>query len=311
MNRSGVPVKAILAPLACGALAACACLAPGYADPQLEDLFNAERTFARDASRIGVRPAFLAHFADDAIVFMPGPVRYVEHVKAHPATGDPMATLLEWSPQAGAVSRAGDVGFTAGPSRWSKRGDPAAEVGHGYYFSVWTRVGGAWKVAIDAGVTLSAPAPAEGVPNMRTPILWHAEEPRLDAAQRAAALEALFAMERMPRTRGVVARGGAASEAGTPWRDLLALSPIVVRDGAPPLTGDAVARDADASPPTRIEWSPQAGAVAASGDLAYTYGASRMTSGTAVTMPGYYVHVWQREGRDAWRLRAEVDLPGG
>ena len=311
MKRRAALEKAILTLLACGALAACACLAPGYADMRLEDLFNAERTFARDASRIGVRPAFLAHFADNAIVFMPGPVRYVEHVKAHPATGDPMATLLEWGPQAGAVSRAGDLGFTTGPSRWSRRGDPAGEVGYGYYFSVWERVGGAWKVAVDAGVTLGAPAPTEGVPNMRTPIVWHAEEPRLDAVQRAATLETLLAMERMPRTRAAVAGGGAAPEAGTPWGDLLAPSPIVVRDGAPPLTGDAVAHDAVASPPTRIEWSPQAGAVAASGDLAYTYGTSRMTTGAASTVAGYYVHVWQREGRDAWRLRAEVDLPGG
>ena len=85
--------------------------------------------------------------------------------------------------------------------------------------------------------------------------------------------------------------------------------PVPGGSGAPPLAGDAVARDADASPPTRVEWTPQAGAVAASGDLADTYGAARTTTGGAV-VDSYYVHVWQREGLGAWQLRAEVRLPG-
>ena len=52
MHRPATLAKATLAVLACGVLAACACLAPGYADSRLEDLFNAERDFALPAKMI-------------------------------------------------------------------------------------------------------------------------------------------------------------------------------------------------------------------------------------------------------------------
>jgi ketosteroid isomerase-like protein len=285
-------------------LAGCACLAPGYSDVALEGLFNAERDFARDASLIGARPAFLKHFDDDAITFLPGPVRFVDHARAHPVA-DPMATLLEWGPQSGAVSRAGDLGFTTGPTRWSKRGEPRGEVGHGYYFSVWSRASGTWKVVLDAGVPQPAPAGADDLPNMRTPIDFSRATVTLDPAARVAARDALFAMERAPRSLGVAMPGAPA-----PWRDLLGPSPVLVQAGITPLRGRDVAGFADAAPPTRVEWMPSGGAVASSGDLAYTYGASRTVVGTAAPVEGYYVHVWQREATGDWKLKAEADLPG-
>jgi ketosteroid isomerase-like protein len=286
-------------------LAGCACLAPGYSDVALEGLFNAERDFARDASQIGARPAFLKHFDDDAIAFLPGPVRFVDYARAHPVA-DPMATVLEWGPQAGAVSRAGDLGFTTGPTRWSKRGDPRGEAGHGYYFSVWSRASGTWKVVLDAGVPQPPPAGAADLPNMRTPIDFSRMTVALDPAARAAARDALFALERAPRALGVAMPSGAP-----PWRDLLGHSPILLQAGAPPLQGRDVARWADAAPPARIEWSPAGGSVASSGDLAYTWGASRIAAGNAAAVDGYYVHVWQRDVITGdWKLKAEADLPG-
>jgi ketosteroid isomerase-like protein len=285
-------------------LGGCACLAPGYSDVALEGLFNAERDFARDASQIGMRPAFLKHFDDDAVAFLPGPVRFVDYARAHPVA-DPMATLLEWGPQAGAISRAGDLGFTTGPSRWSTRGHPRGEVGHGYYFSVWSHESGTWKVVLDAGVPQPPPAGADDLPNMRTPIDFSRTTVTLDPTARAAARDALFAMERMPRALGVTLPAGAP-----PWRDLLGHSPILVQDGTPPLRARDVARWADAAAPTRIEWTPAGGGVAVSGDLAYTYGASRTIAGSAAPVDGHYVHVWQRDAAGDWKLKAEVDLPG-
>jgi ketosteroid isomerase-like protein len=304
MSRAAATARIALATLAAVVVTGCACLAPGYSDVALEGLFNAERDFARDASLIGTRPAFLKHFDDDAIAFLPGPVRFVDYARAHPVP-DPMATLLEWGPQAGAVSRVGDLGFTTGPSRWSKRGNPRGEVGHGYYFSVWSHASGTWKVVLDAGVPQPPPAGAADLPNMRTPIDFSRMTVTLDPAARAAARDALLALERAPRTLGVAIPGGPAA-----WRDLLGPSPILVQAGIPPLRGRDVADFADAASPTRVEWTPAGGAVAVSGDLAYTYGASRRIAGSAAPVDGHYVHVWQRDPTGDWKLKAEADLPG-
>ncbi len=294
--------------LACALAAGCTTLAPGYADLTLENLFNAERSFARAAAVKGVRASFIDNFAAGAVVFQPGPVRYAEFIRTRPAPADPLVTLLEWGPQAGAVSHAGDLGYTTGPSRFSKRNDPKAEVGYGYYFSVWTRASGEWKVLVDAGVTQASAPPQEGIPNMRAPI-WRQPDPVLTDAQRSANRDALFAMERMPRNFGNA--GGAGSTGATAYADLLTPSSRLLRNDQPMLVGNALADYVAAQPATRIEWTPIDGAIAVSDDLAYTYGTSKRIAGGAAPVDGYYVHVWQRDATGAWKLIAEVSLPGG
>ena len=52
-----------------------------------------------------------------------------------------------------------------------------------------------------------------------------------------------------------------------------------------------------------LEWEPQDGMVAASGDLAYTWGISKVTnkrSGTAKYFYGKYTTIWIKEGGE-WR----------
>jgi ketosteroid isomerase-like protein len=297
-------MKRFALPLACLGLAACTTLAPGYADPSLENLFNAERAFASDAYARGVRASFLAHFAPDAIVFQPGPVKYADLVKDRPASPDPLATIVEWGPQAGAVSRSGDLGFTTGPTRVSNRRDAKAPVGYGYYFSVWSRAGGEWRVIVDAGVSQTLPPPQEGVPNMRTAIFHHAQAPLTDA-QHAASRDALLAFERTPRAFAF----GNAPAGALAYRDLLLPATRWLRNDQPALVGKALADHVDREPAGRVEWTPMAGAIAASDDLAYTYGTSRRFVGVEAPIDGYYVHVWQRARDDAWKLLAEVSLP--
>lgn len=295
-------MRSLALPFACAGLAACTSLAPGYSDPSLENLFNAERAFARDAYAQGIRASFLQHLVPGAIVFEPGPVRYADVVEARAPAADPLATLLEWGPQAGAVSRANDLGFTTGPTRSSKRHDPDASASHGYYFSVWSRANGAWQVVVDAGVSQASPPPQEGVPNMRTPIHL-GKAPVFTPAQHAASREALLRLERMPRAVGDAPSGALA------YCDLVTPATRSLRNGRPVIVGKALARHVAALPPGRIEWTPIDGAIAASDDLAYTYGTTRNISGGTVAMDGYYVHVWQRDFEQKWKLIADVSLP--
>src|SRR6266487_5966043 len=140
-------------------LGACS-TAPTYPDATLEALFDAERAFAHDSTERGIRAAFLEHFATDGIDFRPGPGAMRERMLARPAPADPLALLLDWSPQAGAVARSGDLGFTTGPYSLRNQRDASAPTRYGYFLSVWKRENGVWRVALDAGVsTPGAPQP--------------------------------------------------------------------------------------------------------------------------------------------------------
>jgi ketosteroid isomerase-like protein len=302
-------MRTLVAILAILSVAACAELRPGYTDVELQGLFDAERAFARDAVAVGARPAFIAHFDADAVLLAPAPMRYADYVKAHPAPADPRAVLLEWAPQAGAISHAGDLGFTTGPTRISRRNDPKADTTYGYYLSVWSRDRGEWKVVVDAGVTQSAPPPQGDLANVMTPSpAWmfpsqRPPEAPLSPAARDAQRDALFALERS-------VHAFADAPGMITLQTYATASTIVLRNAAPIQNGGLLSGyPPGAMAATRVDWDPAAGAVAASGDLAYTYGALRLHEGGAAPADAYYVHVWQRDSRGDWKLAAEVMLP--
>ena len=82
-----------------------------------------------------------------------------------------------------------------------------------------------------------------------------------------------------------------------------------MRNDEPVLVGNALSRYLSTRPAGRVAWTPLAGAVAGSDDLAYTYGRSRESIGAAAPVDGYYVHVWQRDMGGDWKLIAAVSLP--
>ena len=241
----------------------------------------AERAFARDALERGVRAAFLTAFDPAGLMFVPAPTRVGEVFAEPPA--DPMATLLEWAPVASGVAASGDFGFTTGPAKISRR-DGSRAPGYNTFFSVWKRVGEApWRVVLDAGV--SAPGPVPPGTLQPAPAV-HGKAPGA-----AASLDALTRLE-----------------SAAPWtRDamLARLAPDaqIQRAGTLPVQGAAAI--AGAWPPGEETLRPLGGDVAASGDLAYTYGEVASAQGT-----GHYVHLWTREatGR-AWRVGVALRLP--
>lgn len=140
------------------AIAACA-LEPPRAD--VREIEEAERAFARLADEIGVRPAFVANFADDAVWMIPAPTTLAAAHAARPGPADPRAVRLEWGPAIAGIAASGDLGYSTGPSRFSLR-DGSRPAAHGIYFSIWKRLpDGRWRVALDTGVQQSAPVAEE------------------------------------------------------------------------------------------------------------------------------------------------------
>src|ERR1700687_4283220 len=125
-------------------------------------LADTERAFSRRSQEEGMRAAFLAHLADDAVLFRPGPVPGREYTEARPAP----PSELTWWPVYVEVAASGDLGYTTGPYNLRETGAGAGgETQHGYYVTMWRRqAGGAWKVVADLGVATPPPVGSDATP---------------------------------------------------------------------------------------------------------------------------------------------------
>lgn len=282
-------------------LAACTSVPEAPADGMLEDLFAAERSFARASTEHGIRAAFLEYFAQDGVDFRPGPGPTRERLLARPAPADPLAFVLDWSPQAGAVARSGDLGFTTGPYSLRNQRDASVPTRYGYFFSIWKRENGVWRVAVDAGVSTPR-APEPGLRGARagqskSPSPWLPPW----AALRGRGVEALLALEHEPQSLD-------PEPAGVPSHfELLSPSVRLLRDESYAVLGADAVRKALAAPGRSVRWMPSGSGAAASDDLGYTYGRYERRDGSEEAV-GYYVHVWQRDDAGGWRITAEVLL---
>jgi hypothetical protein len=116
---------------------------------------DAERAYAAMAQEKGQWTAFRATAAPGAIMFVPDPVDAAEFLKNRK---DP-AVAVKWQPAQSYLSCDGKTGANLGP--WQRPNSV------GYFTTVWTRSGGAWRWNVDFGDGLKAAmaaAPAKLTP---------------------------------------------------------------------------------------------------------------------------------------------------
>ncbi len=281
--------KAVALWAALGALIVGAATAAGSGAQ--EALAAAERAFARTAAEQGVKPAFLAYLGDDAVLFRPGAVPGRKWMQDHPEP----AIRLDWSPSFVQVAQAGDLGYTTGPYELRSTDPKDADVGYGRFVTVWRRQpGGAWRVALDAGVPTPPPPPAAAALEYGRPLA--AVSPPA-AVGPAAERETLLAADR------VLAAAVAAEGAPAAYAAHLGEGARLLRAGAPPAVGAAAIRAALAAAALKLAWRPADGAVSRSGDLGYTYGtASFSREAGGPTRDAVYLRLWERAPGGDWKL---------
>ena len=109
--------------------------------------------------------AFLAFWAEDAAMFPPGEPVVVgkEKILAEwaPILTDPNASLT-WSPDKVEIAGSGDLGYTYGRYRSTRKGaDGQPIIRNGKYVTIWRKgTDGSWRVVVDLG-TPSDPPPAK------------------------------------------------------------------------------------------------------------------------------------------------------
>jgi ketosteroid isomerase-like protein len=292
--RGTLAAFAITASVAC-APAACA-HEPDAEEIALGSLVDAEIAFARMGWERGVHAAFLANFASDGVVFEPKPARLRETWGARSAPEDPLALRLEWTPAQAGVARSHDFGYTTGPYTAWNTAKPDHQR-HGVFFSVWQRnAAGKWQVILDAGVTTPLAVDFAS--------LGASPRPRFEGRSKPAS-------ERRRLLAREASGFGAKAAAITPTRyaELLTDDARLHRNGALPLASRVAVASETAHRMRDVTWTPINARVAASGDMAVTYGEYRETDRASMVRRGYYVHLWLRERAGRWRLAYDIALP--
>ena len=115
------------------------------------------------------------------------------------------------------------------------------------------------------------------------------------------------------RAFAAVAKAKGARTAFTEFADPQA---IMFRAGVGPVKGlDAIGRVFEDPPAATPVWEPEAAEVAASGDLAYTWGPFTWTpvpTGPLAGKPpltGYYVSIWKKQPDGRWKWVVDLGVP--
>jgi ketosteroid isomerase-like protein len=273
-------------------------------NPALSSLVEAERSFARTSLKIGTRPSFMKFFADDAVVFRPGPVRYKEVMKDVPLPANPRETSLEWEPLYADVSASGDMGYTTGPAVWTDHSPAKRPQYYGYYFSVWKKQPtGEWKVAFDVGT--EQPGPYTGPRAFHAPAVVERKEaiPTSTPEEHVVSLmnverEFLEAVQKEGATNAIARYAGKEAR--------------VYREKEIPMVGSDSLRTYFSFKPYLSQWNPMFCDVALSGDMGYVYGGYEVAASGAASAQvenGFYLRVWKRDGTNTWKFVAEVTSP--
>ncbi|QQS47583.1 MAG: hypothetical protein IPM66_02680 [Acidobacteriota bacterium] len=263
--------------------------------PRLEELIEAERSFARLAREKGVEASFLANFAEDGLSFEPQPIILKQVWGRRPPRPESPAVSLEWAPTYGDISLAGDLGYSTGPFLINDRNSRVSPRRHGLFFSVWKKQADElWKVEVDLGVQLDSmwlPLDAEFEPAGGS----------LSGMSIPAGVATLSAMlEAEDRFLGE----GKQGKISTAWRS--ALSPLarIYRPKQQPVKGEAEMkrwivgrRGIYAGERIRAD-------IARSCEIGYTVGRYEITGEDAAT--GYWVRIWKLDRESKWKIVFDV-----
>ncbi|HYR87982.1 MAG TPA: DUF4440 domain-containing protein [Terriglobia bacterium] len=252
---------------------------------ELNSLIETERAFARLSVGKGTRDAFLANLNNESIIFRPQAVPGKLWMEKNP----PPTSQLSWQPAFADIAKSADLGYTTGP--WEIRRTPQdAPGGFGHYVTVWRKqADGAWKIAIDIGISHAVPPKPASV-----------ESPRIgsDVEQRHAENEIQVA-------RGVLLDAERAFSTSTEtYLNVLAGDARLYRNNSFPFVGQAAIRRALVDYKGTFAWKVINADVSGSVDLAYTYGTAEFKAAdtSKAVERVNYLRIWKRQTGGDWKV---------
>jgi ketosteroid isomerase-like protein len=255
----------------------------------LQTLVESERAFAQTSVEHGLRNSFLQFFADDSVVFTPGPT----NGKKFYANYDDKGRQLNWGPIFATISRAADLGFTTGPWEMKKSALDAKPFAFGDFVSIWKKQpDNSWKVIVDLGVDHPAPSQLPGDMQLVQP----SDQPGvfdLDLVRRD--------LEKAEKALGEALAKDAGAAVATSAADNVRL----YRENAFPAVGKTAASRLLGSEHGKMTRKTSGGGMSSSGDLAYRYGSYALERSDG-NEQGYFLSIWILDPTHGWQIIADV-----
>ena len=255
---------------------------PGSGQTQsVHSLLGTEEEFAGVSALTSADSAFLQFIAPDGVLLRPDPVNGKEWLQSHPSP----TLMLRWRPALGVASSAGDLGFTTGPFEDWDTDDTSGSRYHGEFVTAWKRqADGQWRFVFDFGISHSEDTWQKAVP--------------------ARGIEFDSPKESPVDTDGL--RHSLVTAPMDPSLNLLRSHVLLLRPGSLPIADPDRASSILELESKSIARTLIFADVAASGDLAYTYGRFTQSIEAGPAKSGYYFTVWKMNPLHRWDVLWDV-----
>ena len=265
----------------------------------VKSLVASEGAFAAMAQQKGINDAFLAYLAEGSILFHPAP----SDARARYNVPEKDTGLLYWVPEIAGVSASGDLGWTSGPFEYRKEKTQEKPIATGHYVTLWKKQSdGSWKVVLDAGIS----HPLDGGVKPVQVRIW--EIPFKDKAPTVAGL----AREKAALLKREKQLSPSGPKGVKELLNLMGKDGRVYRKGKAPIIGREAAAKVLGGDDAGFQFEPAFATLAASGDLAYTYGIGTSKSAEGMEPAGEkfsYLHIWERQKDGAWGIILDLTTP--
>lgn len=275
------------------------------------ELMAADQSFADRSGEIGRTAAFLEFLGEDSVVFRSasgGPVDALEIYASELDQRD-----MRWEAHYIDVSRAGDLGLSAGPLTLI---NPEVEDSFGHQVSIWRKNEARWELMVDIVVPIPGFLSLEVEPNFddTRPVLEETAHPVMAMAEGNNLQKLIDADDLFGRSINV--RGGQRALLRYGLENtrvyLPGMAPAVGADYASSVYGAFL--DNRLSTTNQISQTYAGGYLSNSAEMGYTYGTmatvedeSELESGLGFSAS--YMRLWRLTASNEWKIAVEVLRP--
>ena len=270
----------------------------------------ADRTFVERSAEIGRTRAFLEFLGQDSIVFRDGPVDALQLYSSEQFQRN--AREISWKAHYIDVSRAGDLGLSAGPLVTFDAGGQPDRSSFGHLVSIWRKRNDRWELMVDLAVPIPGFLSLDVEPNFADtqPLLDETAHPVM-AMSESNTPQSLIEADNL-FGRAINFRGGQRAMLRYGLENariyLPGMAPAVGAESASLVYGAFL--DDKLSTTNPISLSYVGGFLSASKEMGYTYGTMATTDSTAET--GFrtnYLRLWRLTASNEWKIAVEVLAP--
>ncbi|MFK7864905.1 MAG: hypothetical protein AB8B95_11850 [Pseudohongiellaceae bacterium] len=275
-----------------------------------QELASADRDFAARSAEIGRTRAFLEILGDNSVVFRDGPVDALALYSSE--LFQESASEINWKAHYIDVSRAGDLGLTAGPLTIIDPSGDSDQNLFGHIVSVWTKSNIRWELMSDIFVFIPGFLSLEVEPNIEdtVPVFEETAHPVL-ALDQNNTLQSLIDADNL-FGRSINFRGGQRALLRFGLENsrvyLPGMAPAVGAESASSVYGAFL--DDQLSTTNPISLTYLGGFLSESKEMGYTYGT--MEADTDDEEEGFitdYLRLWRFTNANEWRIAVEVLRP--